>query len=527
MNSRNFLPAFLSAAWLAGACDVSAPETTEATDSEFHRGHSRGADAGPGPGPGPADAGTDSGTASVDSGSSGSSGASGIYAPWANYPQDPSFFPIAIWNQKPTKAQGPGSPFATNADAMAALKINVLVTIDGGNNGGGYPAAFGQDSGGAFAALVKHGIYAILAADTSGNTSATSVASLQTMAANVGGTKYLIGYDLGDEPQQDCTLVSQVPTITQRVTSYDDTRPTIWNDTDFFTSHGICPDNVAAFQAPSIGMFDLYPVTSPWNAGNIPRVAGVAQDSMWLQGYSMARAVATGRPNQPLWTWVEVGTDELGFSEQAGSTCDASTNLCSPGLNEYRATAEQVNAEVWMSLINGATGIGYFCDDMKGYDFCLGNNQGGDGATALSIASNLTYVGTTIASFATALNAPLLAMCTMNTGPNYTDHTSSCTNGILTMSTSASGVPGSAMARSLGGSLFLFADPERKGSATMTFTLNGYAGKTATVVYDANDHYDPSNSSKGKTFTLNAAGQFSDTLGANGHDYQPKIYEIR
>jgi hypothetical protein len=60
----------------------------------------------------------------------------------------------------------------------------------------------------------------------------------------------------------------------------------------------------------------------------------------------------------------------------------------------------------------------------------------------------------------------------------------------------------------------------------MTFTLSGYAGKTATVVYDSNAQYDPTHSSVGNTFTLNGSGQFSDTFGANGHNYQPKIYMI-
>jgi hypothetical protein len=94
------------------------------------------------------------------------------------------------------------------------------------------------------------------------------------------------------------------------------------------------------------------------------------------------------------------------------------------------------------------------------------------------------------------------------------------------MSTGASSVPGSAIVKNYNGTLYLFADSDRNGSATMTFTLAGYAGQTATVVYDSNARYDPAHSSVGATFTLNASAQFSDAFGANGHNYQPKIYKI-
>jgi hypothetical protein len=94
------------------------------------------------------------------------------------------------------------------------------------------------------------------------------------------------------------------------------------------------------------------------------------------------------------------------------------------------------------------------------------------------------------------------------------------------MSTGTSTVPGSALVRNYNGTLYLFADSDRNGSATMTFTLSGYAGAKATVVYDSDAKYDPTHSSVGNTFTLNSSGQFSDTFGANSDNYQPKIYTI-
>ena len=110
--------------------------------------------------------------------------------------------------------------------------------------------------------------------------------------------------------------------------------------------------------------------------------------------------------------------------------------------------------------------------------------------------------------------------------PVYNDFNTSCTNGILTMSTGAASVPGSAIVKNYNGTAYLFADSDRNGQATMTFTLTGYSGATVTVVYDSNAQYDPAHSSVGTKFTLDANGRFSDTFGANGHNYQPKIYSI-
>lgn len=454
------------------------------------------------------------------------------YASWANFPQSSSFFPIVVWSQTPTRTLGSGSPYATDAVAMAATKMNILLDIDNGG-GANYPTSFGVDTGGMFQALVSQGLYGILLADYTGNTSVYSVASLKAMASSVSASSHLIGYNLGDEPQDNCTTVLSVPSYVATVAGFDSTRPLFWNNTDWAFSHGVCSGNVAALKAISVGSFDVYPLTSPWNgASSIPVVSGQPQDSMWIQGYSVNQFIANGRSGQPMWAYVDTGTNELAYSSQNGSTCNVSTNLCSSDNHEYRATAEQVNAEIWMSIINGAMGIEYFCDDTSlttgesAYDFCLGNNVSGEGSVAAAIASNLTYVDTTILSYAPQLNSTTSGMCTMNTGLSYTNYTTSCTNGILTMSTGTSTVPGSALVRNYNGTLYLFADSDRNGSATMTFTLSGFAGGKATVVYDSDAQYDPAHSSVGTTFTLNASGQFSDTFGANGDNYQPKIYTI-
>src|SRR5258708_29095151 len=156
------------------------------------------------------------------------------------------------------------------------------------------------------------------------------------MATSLNASSYLIGYNLGDEPQSNCTTVTGVPNIVSMVAGYDSTRPLLWNHTDWTFGHGVCPGNVAALQATSVGSFDLYPLTSPWNGSSgIPVVSGQAQDSMWIQGYSVNLFIANGRAGQPIWAYVDTGTNALGYSSQNNSTCNVSTNLCAPDNHEY------------------------------------------------------------------------------------------------------------------------------------------------------------------------------------------------
>ena len=477
-----------------------------------------------------------------------------MYAQWKNFPQDPKFFPLVVWLQAPNGTPGFVGGYTNVAAAIKGAKMNVLLGLDGQNGGSGWPNAFGVDCGayacGQFQLLVNNGIYLIPTVDYTGNTSATSIASVQAIAAKLNASNYLIGYNLGDEPW--CSqntgqgpAMSSLGTLIPQLQTYDGTRPFFLNYMDFVFGHGACwppnsPINQSALQSISVGSFDVYPLTDPWNgASNIPFVNGQAQDSMWINGWTVSQMIAWGRTSQPIWAYVDPGDNELGFSSGNGSVCNQSTNLCTPDNHQYRGTSEGVNAEIWMSLINGAMGVEYFCHDTSlqtgrvSYNFCLGATDSGEGSVAGAIASNLTYVNTTILNFAPQLNSPVLGQCTMQHGPTggnaipqYTDYNTSCANGILTMSTGTSTVPGSAIVKNYNGTLYLFADSDRNGQATMTFILSGYAGATATVVYDSNAQYDPAHSSVGQKFTLDSKGKFSDTFGGNGHNYQPKIYTI-
>jgi hypothetical protein len=214
----------------------------------------------------------------------------------------------------------------------------------------------------------------------------------------------------------------------------------------------------------------------------------------------------------------------------SGTDCVASANLCVVNGNEYRPTPAQVNAEVWMSLINGANGIEYFCHDWTSDFFCMGDSAGGP--VAAETQANLSYINHMVLHFATVLNAPTAAICSMQS-MNYTtgaqSTSTSCANGVLTMKTGNAAVPGMALVKRIGGVTYLFAQSDRRSSsgASFSYTLSGLAGKTAKIVYDSAEHYDNRHSKHGATFALDGSGQFSDVLGQNGDDYQVKIYAIQ
>jgi hypothetical protein len=214
----------------------------------------------------------------------------------------------------------------------------------------------------------------------------------------------------------------------------------------------------------------------------------------------------------------------------ANNDCVASGNICVVNSNRYRATPAELEAEVWINIVNGANGIQWFVHDNTSFAYSFGAIAGGAGAQVAKGA--LTHINGVLKSYAAILNATTVGICSMDsmnpvTGDGNPTVAASCSSGILTMATDTASVPGAALAKSYQGVTYLFAQPSRRGSATMTFTLTGLAGQRATVIYDTNSRYSSGNNSEGTKFTLNGSAQFSDTFGANSNHYQTKIYAIQ
>jgi Glycosyl hydrolases family 16 len=365
--------------------------------------------------------------------------------------------------------------------------------------------------------------------------------SLITMAG--ANSSYIAGYSMGDEPQggpNGCgQLVTNIPNYMDTVAvpgcsaasgmlGCDQSRPFLWNHTNWPFLHGSCSGslNQAANKVNSIGSFDSYAMALGGLSGTQLDSNGWG-DFMWIPGWALNQFLVNSSTGQPMWVWGDDGANDetSNCGTPVGNTCSGTGTTGDP--HPYRATPEQVNAEAWANVINGALGLGWFCHDSTAEDYCLSTS---------TVASNLTYVDGALLGFAAVIQSTTLDACTMNTGASYANYTTSCAgaNGILTMTAGTSTVPGSALLKSYGGTLYLFADNDRNlpsgsrtSGVTQTFKIgSAYSGYKATVVYDSNAQYDPTHSSVGTVFTLNGSGQFSDTFGANDHEYQPKIYSI-
>jgi len=462
------------------------------------------------------------------------------YSSWSNFPQSNTFVPILLWLQNPNYSMGTGAPYSSEIAAMTALKINTILAIDYGSGASTPTGTCGSDPYGYNSAYANAGIYVISGTDATNSTSDNgSIYCIQQIFSNLGKSKYLAGYNLGDEgPCEQSTMGTTAITAQ----TYDTTRPFFCNMQAFLFASGSDPSSV--MKDYGIGSFDDYVQIDGYAVDYGPILSPApTRDILWEQGWQMYENVnvyGRGPTSQPQFLFVEGDNNALGASSQNGSSCNGS-NLCSQGGTEhyFRTPAEMVNAEVWMGFINGALGVEWFADDTNStaegdpnndvaYNFSLGSNASGNLALATAAANNLLYVNTTLLNFAPEINSPIVDTCTMNTGASDSSYTTSCTgsHGILTISTGTSTVPATAIIKNYSGTFYLFADTDRYGQSSVTFTVSGYAGATAKVVYDSNAQYDPTHSAVGSTFTLNGSGQFTDTFGANGHNYQPKIYMI-
>ena len=460
-----------------------------------------------------------------------------------------SRFPIAVWLQDPAQTTQIESGYPTLAAAAKAEGINTFLGLYN------WPSAFGVDANtgggsGEFQAACDAGEYVVAGGDPASNTSAESVASTEKVASDetqagtgTSCTNYLAGYDWDDEPTECSTNVaSQVAAIHAE----DPTRPTVDNMASWVTwgDSGCDSTADAAFAAPDITSSDDYHNTDAWNVDNCTAAAHVSTspwaDCSWLYGYQGAVQVSLAG-GKPTWEYIETGTDELGFSSQSGSNCDTSTNACANG-NEYNATAPQVNADAWDAILNGVSGIEWFCHGTaQGQNVSDSDCMGGNGSASNAIFSNLSYIDGTIQSYAPELLSPTQGSCTMqpSTGSSTDDALlTSCSGGDLSMTTSNGAEPIVGMTKVVNGTTYLFVEADRaNGTTTGTYRVSGAANQPATLVYDSAARYDPAVSEQGATFTLNASGSFSDSLtgddgagsnhyGAGANGYQVKIYAI-
>lgn len=243
---------------------------------------------------------------------------------------------------------------------------------------------------------------------------------------------------------------------------------------------------------------------------------------------------------------VQVAVTEGAGTGPYGNDCIASKNICVVSGHEWHATSEQVNAEAWTAIINGAVGIEEFCQDGSlpstpnngviyygSNSMCLGDPSFSPLSSV--IANNLVYVNGNLTKFAPWLVDATVAKCSMDTiNPTVGIVTSmSCTDGQLSISTNNTVIKGAALLKQHAGVYYLVVQSTRNSRTGSGITLSlstgaAQGGKEATVIYDSNTNYHPQYSSLGQTFVLSVAkGGFQDVLGAHHDNYQVKVYSIK
>ena len=200
--------------------------------------------------------------------------------------------------------------------------------------------------------------------------------------------------------------------------------------------------------------FDIYPVnnTDATTGGNLWYVATGVDN---LRGWADYQ--------KPVWNWIET------------------TGIEDP---THTPTPAQIKTEVWMSLVHGSMGIGYFC-----HIFSPSFIEAG----LLSLPVNAAAVAAIDAEIESL--APVL-------------NTRSLSNGATVVSSNVA-VPVDIMVKRYAGKLYVFAVAMRSAATTATFTLRNGTTATASVLGEA------------RSISVDG-GNFSDTFAP----YDVHLYEI-
>lgn len=193
--------------------------------------------------------------------------------------------------------------------------------------------------------------------------------------------------------------------------------------------------------------YDIYPVNN----------TDITKEKLWYVPKGIDSLRVWSEDKKPVWCWIEV------------TKIDSKTSNRQP-------TAQEVKAEVWMALVHGASGFGYFCHSWK---------PDLDDAALLNDATMLdavTKINKEITSLAPVLN-------------------SKTTNGYASVTSSNTAVPINMLTKNIGNVNYIFSVGMRPGTTTATFSIN--SGNTVEVIGEA------------RTITVNA-GKFTDNFSSYG-----------
>jgi hypothetical protein len=168
---------------------------------------------------------------------------------------------------------------------------------------------------------------------------------------------------------------------------------------------------------------------------------------------------------KPAWCWIEC------------TRIDSSSSA--------KPTPFQVKSEVWMGIIHGAPGFGYFCHSW------YGGFQEAAWLNDATMKDSLTKLNQRIQSLAPVLNSPSVS-------------------GKVTVVSTHTTVPVDILVKSHGGSTYIFAAAMRNDTTTAQFAVTGLTGGSSVEVTDEN-----------RSIAL-AGGAFSDKFTG----YQVHLYKV-
>lgn len=359
-----------------------------------------------------------------------------------NYvPLEPSYFPIAVWLQDPVK----------NGVAYKGNGINTFV--------------------GLWNELDQPQLTAIKSAGLK------VICSQNSFGLGLPNETAIVGWNLGDEPdnaQWNATTQTYDPCISPSIIinqyntlkQNDPTRPVYLNlgqgvAYNNYVGRGACRNNLDTYKvstngylvACDIASFDIYPVnnTDGTTNGKLEYVAMGVQNLISWSG------------NKPSWCWIE--TTRISDS------------------SPRKPTTSEVKSEVWMALIHGAKGFGYFC-----HSFVTGATAEAAWLMDADMTSAIKAINAQITSLAIVLNSPT-------------------TTGYATVSSDNGSVPVDIMTKNYNSANYIFAIAMRNGQTNATFTIT--TGNNVEVI------------GEGRSVTV-TNGKFTDTF----LPYSVHLYKI-
>ncbi|MEA4936036.1 MAG: T9SS type A sorting domain-containing protein [Paludibacter sp.] len=192
-----------------------------------------------------------------------------------------------------------------------------------------------------------------------------------------------------------------------------------------WSGRGKCRNNLDTYRESTNGYlkggdivsFDIYPVNGAYYT---------SKDKLWYVPKGVDSLKVWTSNSKPVWTWIE--STKISSSSSTGTP-----------------TPTHVRAEVWMALIHGVTGIGYYCHVNNPFDEAgLLHN-----ATMLSA---VTAINNQITSLAPVLNSP-------------------STSGYATVTSSNGAVPIDILTKNYDDASYIFAVTMRPGATVGTFTV--------------------------------------------------------